>query len=143
MEIKSTYKFARVSAKKAVDVAREIQGLPAADALDVLTYTPKKAAFLIGKTLKSAIANAENNFELDAEDLIVKEARIGQGPSFRRFKARARGSASVIKKSTSHIFITLSDEVEVEDKPAKRKHVSANKNQKAAAPASEETNNDQ
>jgi len=143
MEIKSTYKFARVSAKKAVDVAREIQGLPAADALDVLTYTPKKAAFLIGKTLKSAIANAENNFELDAEDLIVKEARIGQGPSFRRFKARARGSASVIKKSTSHIFITLSDEVEVEEKPAKRKHVSANKNQKAAAPASEETNNDQ
>jgi len=142
MEIKSTYKFARISAKKAVDVAREIQGLPATDALDVLTYTPKKAAFLIGKTLKSAIANAENNFELDAEDLIVKEARVGQGPSFRRFKARARGSASVIKKSTSHIFITLTDEVdESPAKPAKRVHVSA-KNQKAA-PASKDNNNDQ
>ncbi len=133
MEIKSTYKFARISAKKAVDVAREIQGLPAADALDVLTYTPKKAAFLIGKTLKTAIANAENNFELDAEDLFVKEARVGQGPSFRRFKPRARGSAAVIKKSTSHIFITLSDEQQVEKKSTKRKHVSANKNQKGAS----------
>ena len=72
MEVRSVYKSARVSPKKARDVAREIQGLPVSDALDTLTFTPRKAAFLIGKTLKSAIANAENNHELDAEKLVVK-----------------------------------------------------------------------
>ncbi len=107
MEVKSTYKFARISAKKARDVAREVQGLPVSAALDTLTYSPKKAAALIGKTLKSAIANAENNFELDADDMIVKEAVIGEGPTFKRFKPRARGSAGAIRKRTSHIFITL------------------------------------
>lgn len=112
MEVKSTYKYARVSAKKARDVAREIQGLPVSSALDALAFTPKKAAALIAKTLKSAIANAENNFELDADDLIVKEATIGAGPTFKRFKPRARGSAGAIRKHTSHIFITLSPKVE-------------------------------
>ncbi len=66
MEVRSIYKTARVSPKKARDVAREIQGLPVSDALNALTFTPRKAAFLIGKTLKSAIANAENNHELAA-----------------------------------------------------------------------------
>jgi len=74
MEVKSTYKFARVSAKKARDVARAIQGLPVSAALDTLNFTPKKSAELIGKTLKSAVANAENNHDLDADDLIVKKA---------------------------------------------------------------------
>lgn len=108
MEVKSTYKFARVSAKKARDVARAIQGLPVSSALDTLNFTPKKSAFLIGKTLKSAIANAENNHDLDADDLIVKEATVGEGPTFKRFKPRARGSAGGILKRTSHIYITLS-----------------------------------
>lgn len=112
MEVKSTTKFARISAKKARDVAREIQGLPVSAAIDALTFTPKKAAYLIGKTLKSAIANAENNHELDADDLYVKEAVIGEGPTFRRFKPRARGSAGAIRKRTSHIFITLAPKAE-------------------------------
>jgi len=107
MEVKSTYKSARVSAKKARDVARAIQGLPVSSALDALNFTTKKSAFLIGKTLKSAIANAENNHDLDADDLIVKEATIGEGPTLKRFKPRARGSAGAILKRTSHIYITL------------------------------------
>lgn len=107
MEVKSTYKFARVSAKKARDVVRAIQGLPVSSALDVLNFTPRKSAFLIGKTLKSAVANAENNHDLDADDLIVKEATVGEGPTFKRFKPRARGSAGAILKRTSHIYITL------------------------------------
>ena len=112
MEVKSTYKFARISAKKARDVAREVQGLPVSAALDTLTFSPKKASALIGKTLKSAIANAENNFNLDADDMFVKEAVIGEGPTFKRFKPRARGSAGGIRKRTSHIFITLAPKAE-------------------------------
>ena len=118
MEVRAIHKYAKISAKKARDVAREIQGMPVSDALDTLTYTPKKAALLIGKTLKSAVANAENNHELSADALHVKEANICAGPAFRRFKPRARGSASAIKKRTSHIYVILSDEVR-EEKPAR------------------------
>ncbi len=132
MEVKSTYKFARVSAKKARDVCRAIQGLPVSSALDTLNFTPKKSAFLIGKTLKSAVANAENNHDLDADDLIVKEATVGVGPTFKRFKPRARGSAGGILKRTSHIYITLDKAVEVAEQsspkkvaPVKKKAVAA------------------
>ncbi len=120
MDVISTYKFARVSARKARDVAREIQGLPVSDALDILTFTPRKAAELIGKTMKAAMADAENNFELSVDTLFVKEATIGEGPTFRRYKPRARGSAAPIRKRTSHIRIVLSDEVpgaEAEEAP--------------------------
>jgi large subunit ribosomal protein L22 len=81
---------------------------------------------LINKTLKSAIANAENNHELSADELIVKEAVVGEGPTLKRFKPRARGSAGAILKRTSHIFITLTDEFEAPEekqrsgKPKKR-----------------------
>ncbi len=112
MLVRSTTKYARISPKKARDVAREIQGLPVSVALDALTYTPRKSAYLIGKTLKSAVANAENNHELSADELIVKEAVVGDGPTLKRFKPRARGSAGAIRKRTSHIFITLTDEFE-------------------------------
>lgn len=134
MEVKSTYKFARVSAKKARDVARAIQGLPVSAALDTLNFTPKKSAELIGKTLKSAVANAENNHDLDADDLIVKEATIGEGPTFKRFKPRARGSAGSILKRTSHIYITLGEApTAAPAKPAK----AAKPAPKKAAPAKE------
>jgi len=120
MDVRSTTKHARISPKKCRDVAREIQGLPVSDALDALTYTPKKSAQLIGKTLKSAIANAENNHELSADELIVKEAVIGEGPTLKRFKPRARGSAGAIRKRTSHIFITLTDEFEAPEERGSR-----------------------
>lgn len=141
MEVRAIHKYARISAKKARDVAREIQGLPVSDALDTLTYTPKKAAFLIGKTLKSAVANAENNHELVADTLVVKEASICEGPSSRRFKPRARGSASAIIKRTSHIYITLTEAEEEEEKPKARKaakKAAPKKPEAAAAPAAEE-----
>jgi len=126
MLVRSTTKYARISPKKARHVVREIQGLAVSDALDALTYTPKKSAHLIGKTLKSAIANAENNHELSADELIIKEATVGEGPTLKRFKPRARGSAGAIRKRTSHIFITLTDEFEAPEekkrsgKPKKR-----------------------
>ncbi|MEO0017702.1 MAG: ribosomal protein, partial [Verrucomicrobiota bacterium] len=107
MEVTSTTKYVRLSPQKARDVAREIQGLPVSSALDILNFTPKKAAILIGKTLKTAIADAENNFSLDTGTLIIKEAVIGAGPTLRRFSPRAKGSAGPILKRTSHIYITL------------------------------------
>ncbi|MCU0795543.1 MAG: 50S ribosomal protein L22 [Akkermansiaceae bacterium] len=124
MEVKSTTKFVRVSPQKARDVAREIQGLPVSAALDILAFTPKKAAFLINKTLKTAIADAENNFSLNADDLVIKEAVIGAGPTIKRFQPRARGSAGGIIKRTSHIFITLTEAPETAPKK-KPVHVSA------------------
>jgi large subunit ribosomal protein L22 len=140
MEVTSTTKFVRLSPKKARDVAREIQGLPVSNALDILTFTPKKAAFLIGKTLKTAIADAENNFSLDTSSLVIKEAVIGAGPTMRRFMPRAKGSAGAIIKRTSHISITLVGAAPEKKKRAPKK-AAANKSDKAPAaeaPAAEE-----
>jgi large subunit ribosomal protein L22 len=111
MQVISTYRFARISAFKAREVTREIQGRSASDALDLLAFSPKKAAVLVKKTLRSAIANAENNAELKVDSLLVKEAVVGEGPTFKRFRARARGSASPLRKRTSHIRIVLSDDL--------------------------------
>jgi len=120
MEVRSTYKYARISPFKVREVTREIQGLPVSAALDVLAFTPKKAAFLIGKTLKSAVANAENNANLKVDGLVVKEAVVGEGPTVKRIMARARGSASRILKRTSHIRIVLSDEIPIETRATRR-----------------------
>jgi large subunit ribosomal protein L22 len=120
MEVRSIYKYARISPFKVREVTREIQGLPVSAALDLLAFTPKKAAFLINKTLKSAIANAENNANLKPDGLVVKEAVVGEGPTFKRIMARARGSASRILKRTSHIRIVLTDEIRVETRETRK-----------------------
>jgi large subunit ribosomal protein L22 len=120
MEVRSIYRYARISPFKAREVTREIQGLPVSAALDLLTFTPKKAAFLISKTLKSAIANAENNANLKPDGLVVKEAVVGEGPTLKRIMARARGSASRIQKRTSHIHIVLSDEIPIETRQTRK-----------------------
>lgn len=112
MEVRAIYKFARMSAFKVREVTREIQGMPASQALTHLSFVPRKSARLVEKTLASAVANAENNNSADVASLVVKEAVVGEGPTLRRFKPRARGSASRIRKRTSHIRILLSDEVE-------------------------------
>ncbi|NLT72131.1 MAG: 50S ribosomal protein L22 [Verrucomicrobiaceae bacterium] len=134
MDVTSTYKYARISARKARDVAREIQGLPVSDALDILNFTPRKGAELFSKTMKTALADAENNFELSVDGLFVKSAVVGEGPTFKRFKARARGSAGSIRKRTSHLTVVLSDEGGPEEK-APRAARSAKK--APAAPAKE------
>ncbi len=139
MQVKSIHRYARISAFKAREVTREIQGLPVSAALDIVAFSPKKAAALVEKTLKSAIANAENNNRLRADKLVVQEAVVGEGPTLKRFRPRARGSASPIHKRTSHIRIILTDEIEIpkrdKNKPSKRK----NKTTKPAAktPATE------
>src|SRR5262245_37675469 len=137
MEVKSTYKYARISPFKVREVTREIQGLPVSAALDLLAFTPKKAAFLIGKTLKSAIANAENNANLKPDGLVVKEATVGEGPTLKRIMARARGSASRILKRTSHIRIVLSDEIAIETRETRKVKRKAEEKAAKSTPADE------
>ena len=112
MEVRSIHNGARISAFKCREVTREIQGLSASKAVDILTFTAKKGARLVLSTLKSAIANAENNNNLRADKLTVKEAVVGEGPTLKRFRPKARGSAGPIRKRTSNIKITLTDEVD-------------------------------
>lgn len=110
MEVNALTRFARMSPKKVREVARTIQGLPASEAAERLKFVPRKSARLLAKTLQSAIANAENNHHLASDDLIVHRALVDEGPSFRRFRPAARGSAHPYKKRTSHIRIVLTDE---------------------------------
>lgn len=109
MEVQALTKFTRISPKKAREVAREIQGMPANDALDLLAFIPRKAARLLHKTLHSAVANAENNHDLNSDSLVVHRALIEEGPVLKRWKAGARGSAKPKNKRTSHLRIILSD----------------------------------
>ena len=109
MEISATRKYIRMSPTKARDLADKIKGLSALDALQGTEFNARKAAVQIGKTLKSAIANAENNNGLSADQLVVKNAIVDGGPTMKRYRPRARGSASPIHKKTSHITVILSD----------------------------------
>ncbi|MFP6904572.1 MAG: 50S ribosomal protein L22 [Verrucomicrobiota bacterium] len=108
MEVKAVTKYARIAPKKARDLAREIQGRPVSEALNITDFSERKAAKLFGKTLKSAIANAEHNNGLSAEDLVVKLAVVEDGPILRRGWYGARGMFKPIAKRTSHIRIILS-----------------------------------
>ena len=109
MEVQALTRYARMSPKKMRDVSRIIQGRKAVEAVDYLALIPRKSAKLIAKTLKSAIANAENNNNLSADSLIVKLAIIENGPVLKRFKAGARGTAMPRRKKMSHIRIVLSE----------------------------------
>jgi large subunit ribosomal protein L22 len=144
MDVKAEHRYAKISAFKVREVTREIQGMRAEAALEIVRLIPKKAARLIGKTLASAIANAENNNNLRAASLIVKQAIAGEGPTLKRMHARARGSGARINKRTAHIKITLT-EAEPVEKPVKAKGVKKSKPAKAApvakVQAEEETKN--
>jgi large subunit ribosomal protein L22 len=109
MEVQATTKYIRISPSKARDLARAIQGRPVPEALRIVQFSERKAAVHLRKTLKSAVANAENNAKLSADELIVREAVVNEGPIIKRWWPRARGMVSPIKKRTSHIKITLTD----------------------------------
>lgn len=120
MEVRSIYRYAKISPFKVREVTRAIQGLPVSAALDLVAFSPKKAAGLISKTLKSAVANAENNANLKVDGLVVKEATCGEGPTMKRMMTRARGSGSRILKRSSHIRIILTDEIEIKKRDKMR-----------------------
>jgi large subunit ribosomal protein L22 len=133
MQIISIYRGARISAFKAREVTRAIQGLPVAAALDILAFTPRKAAPMVAKALKSAVANAENNNNLRADKLVVQEATVGEGPTFKRFQPKARGSAGPIRKRTAHIRIIVTDEIEIKQKRRSKGPTSRNRLELEAA----------
>ncbi len=110
MQVHAILKNVPMSAQKVREVVRQIQGLPALQAQAVLAVVPRKSARFVAKTLKSAIANAENNNKAKPELLVVKEAVAGAATSLKRVVPKARGSAGPIIKRRSHIKITLSDE---------------------------------
>lgn len=109
MEVIATTKFARTSSKKALHIARQIQGMEAGRAAAVLNFVPKKTARLFAKTLKSAMANAENNHNLAADKMVILRAAVEQGPAFKRFRPVGRGSAHPYIKRTCHLRIILTD----------------------------------
>lgn len=113
MEARAITKYVRISPFKARQVTRLIQGKPARDAMAMVDLMPRKAARLVAQTLRSAVANAENaeRDSVTADRLTVKEAVIGEGPTMKRFRPKARGMAGRIRKRTSHIRIVVTDEV--------------------------------
>lgn len=109
MEVSATTKYVRISPTKVRDLARAIRGLPIAQALKIVDFSERKGALNLGKTLKSAMANAENNANLEVDDLRVKEALIGDGPRMKRYWPRARGMVSPVIKRMCHIKVVLTD----------------------------------
>ena len=103
----ATAKYIRMSTRKCQAVVSLIRGKSVREAEAILTYTPKAATEPVAKLLKSAVANAENNLEMNSDDLYVAEAYANQGPTLMRFRPRAHGRASRIRKRTSHITIVL------------------------------------
>jgi large subunit ribosomal protein L22 len=109
MEASARVQFVRLSPQKARLVADQIRGLPVERAVDLLAFSDKKAARALKKLLESAIANAENNEGADIDELRVERVLVDQGPTYKRFAARARGRGTRIIKRTSHITLTVAD----------------------------------
>jgi len=107
MEARACARYVRVTPMKARRVVDLIRGLPTDEAQAVLRFAPQAASEPVGKVLDSAIANATNNHSLDPNDLFVSEIYVDEGPTMKRFRPRARGSASRIRKRTSHITVVV------------------------------------
>lgn len=105
---KAVAKTVRIAPRKARLVVELIKGKTVAEALAILQFTPRAGSPIVAKVLKSAIANAEHNYDLDAQNLVVSEAYVNEGPTLKRFRPRAKGSASPIDKRTSHITVVVS-----------------------------------
>ena len=109
MSARATAKFIRISPQKTRLVAKNIVGLPVEDAVNILKFTPKKAARILSKVLHSAVANAEQNAGLDVDLLEVKQVIVNQGPTHKRHRPRAMGRVNRILKPTSHITVVVEE----------------------------------
>jgi large subunit ribosomal protein L22 len=105
--MKAVAKYLRISPRKARLVIDEIRGKSVPEARYLLEYTNKRAARIVGDVLKSAAANAENNHDADPDELYVRVAKVDEGPTIKRYRPRAMGRATMIRKRTSHITIEL------------------------------------
>ena len=109
MEAKATAKYVRIAPRKVRVVMDLIRGKNMQDAFAILKFTPKVGAEAIEKVLKSAVANAENNFDMNEDNLYVSEAYVDQGPTLKRIHPRSRGQAFKILKRTSHITVVVAE----------------------------------
>lgn len=109
MEVKAVTRYIRISPRKARLVTELIKGKPVEEALTILRFVPKKAARLVDKTLRSALANAEQNPNIDVDTLYIKRIFVDGGPTMKRWRARAMGRATKIIKRTSHITVILDE----------------------------------
>ena len=109
MEVAARLKGARISAQKARLIADQVRGKPVEEALDLLEFSPKKAAHLVKKVLNSAIANAENNEGADVDELKVSSIYVDEGMTMKRLRPRAKGRADRILKRTCHITVKVAD----------------------------------
>lgn len=112
MQAKAVLRTVRIAPRKVRLVVDLIRGKQVGEAVAILNHTPKAASPIVEKLLKSAIANAEHNYEMDANNLVVAQVFVDEGPTMKRFRPRAQGRASAINKRTSHITIVLSEKKE-------------------------------
>ena len=112
MQAKAVARTVRIAPRKARLVLDLTRGKQVGEAIAILNYTPKAASPVIEKVLKSAMANAEHNYDMDVNTLVVSEAYANEGPTLKRFRPRAMGRASAINKRTSHITIVVSEKKE-------------------------------
>ena len=110
MEAKASLRHARIAPRKVQIVLDLIRNKPADQAMAILRHTPKAACEPLEKLLKSAVANAENNFNMDRNNLIVSECYVTPGPTMKRIRPRAQGRAFQIRKRTSHVFVTVKEQ---------------------------------
>jgi large subunit ribosomal protein L22 len=109
MEVKAVTKFVRISPLKVRKLVDSVKGKPVEAALNTLKFMPLKAAAIVEKTMRSAVANADQNPDIDVDALVVRNITADQGPSLKRFRARARGRGARILKRTSHVTVILSE----------------------------------
>lgn len=109
MQAKANARFIRIAPRKVQLVIDLIRGKQVGEAISILRHTPKAASPVLEKLLNSAIANAEHNYSMEADRLVISEAYVNQGPTMKRFRPRAMGRASRINKRTSHITLVVTE----------------------------------
>lgn len=109
MEAKAVAKYVRVSPRKARMIMDQLRGKNVAEALNLLNFAPQKSAYIVKKLISSAVANAEENSEIDVDTLFIKSIYADEGPTLKRFRPRAMGRASRIRKRTSHLTVILEE----------------------------------
>jgi large subunit ribosomal protein L22 len=110
MEVRAVLRYVRISPQKVRKLVDAVKGKPVGSGIDILKFLPQKSAGIVEKVVRSAVANANQNPDIDVDALVIRNIRVDQGPTLKRFSARARGRGTRILKRTSHITVILEEE---------------------------------
>lgn len=110
MEVKAVSKYVRISPRKVHIMVDAVKGKPVETALEILKFMPQKAAYIVEKIIRSAVSNADQHPDIEVDSLVIRNIIADQGPTLKRFKARARGRGTRILKRTSHITVILAED---------------------------------